>query len=62
MLLKVMLGNQLLFEYFSRTLFETTLVGGYDKVYTVCKNFRNEDVDKTHNPEFTMSEFLLVLC
>lgn len=33
------------------------LVGGYDKVYTVCKNFRNEDVDKTHNPEFTMSEF-----
>lgn len=33
------------------------LVGGYDKVYTVCKNFRNEDVDKTHNPEFTMSEY-----
>ena len=33
------------------------LVGGFDKVYTVCKNFRNEDVDKTHNPEFTMSEF-----
>ncbi|MDD4251427.1 MAG: lysine--tRNA ligase, partial [Candidatus ainarchaeum sp.] len=33
------------------------LVGGFDKVYTVCKNFRNEDVDKTHNPEFTMCEF-----
>ncbi|MDD3083500.1 MAG: lysine--tRNA ligase [Candidatus ainarchaeum sp.] len=33
------------------------LVGGYEKVFTVCKNFRNEDVDKTHNPEFTMSEF-----
>jgi lysyl-tRNA synthetase class 2 len=33
------------------------LVGGYEKVYTVCKNFRNEDVDKTHNPEFTMSEY-----
>ncbi len=33
------------------------LVGGYEKVYTICKNFRNEDVDKTHNPEFTMSEF-----
>jgi lysyl-tRNA synthetase class 2 len=33
------------------------LVGGYEKVYTVGKNFRNEDVDKTHNPEFTMSEF-----
>ena len=35
------------------------LVGGFDKVYTVGKNFRNEDVDKTHNPEFTMSEFYL---
>jgi len=33
------------------------LVGGFEKVYTVCKNFRNEDVDKTHNPEFTMSEY-----
>ena len=33
------------------------LVGGYERVYTICKNFRNEDVDKTHNPEFTMLEF-----
>jgi lysyl-tRNA synthetase class 2 len=33
------------------------LVGGFEKVYSVCKNFRNEDVDKTHNPEFTMSEY-----
>ncbi len=32
------------------------IVGGYEKVYTVCKNFRNEGVDKTHNPEFTMME------
>ena len=32
------------------------IVGGYEKVYTICKNFRNEDVDKTHNPEFTMME------
>ncbi len=32
------------------------LMGGYDMVYTICKNFRNEDVDKTHNPEFTMME------
>ncbi|PIN85695.1 MAG: lysine--tRNA ligase [Candidatus Diapherotrites archaeon CG11_big_fil_rev_8_21_14_0_20_37_9] len=32
------------------------IIGGFDKVYTVCKNFRNEDVDKTHNPEFTMME------
>lgn len=32
------------------------IIGGYEKVYTVCKNFRNEDVDKTHNPEFTTME------
>ncbi|MEM3126565.1 MAG: lysine--tRNA ligase [Candidatus Woesearchaeota archaeon] len=33
------------------------IVGGFEKVFTICKNFRNEDADKTHNPEFTMSEF-----
>jgi lysyl-tRNA synthetase class 2 len=32
------------------------LVGGFEKVFTICKNFRNEGVDKTHNPEFTMME------
>lgn len=32
------------------------LVGGIDRVYTICKNFRNEGIDKWHNPEFTMIE------
>ncbi|MBS3095150.1 lysine--tRNA ligase [Candidatus Woesearchaeota archaeon] len=32
------------------------LVGGFEKVYTISKNFRNEGVDKSHNPEFTMFE------
>jgi len=32
------------------------IVGGIDRVYTVCKNFRNEGIDQTHNPEFTMME------
>jgi lysyl-tRNA synthetase class 2 len=32
------------------------IVGGYEKVYTICKNFRNEGIDKSHNPEFTMLE------
>lgn len=32
------------------------IVGGYEKVYTICKNFRNEGVDHSHNPEFTMLE------
>ncbi len=32
------------------------IVGGFHKVFTICKNFRNEGVDQTHNPEFTMME------
>ncbi|MBI4141288.1 lysine--tRNA ligase [Candidatus Woesearchaeota archaeon] len=32
------------------------IVGGLDKVYEFSKNFRNEDIDKTHNPEFTSVE------
>jgi len=32
------------------------LVGGIDKVFTICKNFRNEGIDRNHNPEFTMME------
>ena len=33
------------------------IVGGYEKVFTICKNFRNEGIDRQHNPEFTMLEF-----
>lgn len=33
------------------------LVGGYNKVYELARNFRNEGIDATHNPEFTMLEF-----
>ena len=32
------------------------LVGGMDAIFEINKNFRNEDVDTTHNPEFTMLE------
>ncbi len=32
------------------------IVGGFEKVYSLGKNFRNEDADTTHNPEFTMME------
>lgn len=32
------------------------IVGGYDKVYEICKNFRNEGMDIKHNPEFTNIE------
>ena len=33
------------------------LVGGMEKVFEVNRNFRNEGIDTTHNPEFTMLEF-----
>lgn len=33
------------------------IVGGFEKVFEVCKDFRNEGMDKQHNPEFTMMEF-----
>lgn len=35
------------------------VVGGFEKVFTIGKNFRNEGIDKFHNPEFTMMEFYL---
>jgi lysyl-tRNA synthetase, class II len=33
------------------------IVGGFEKVYEINRNFRNEGIDRTHNPEFTMLEF-----
>jgi lysyl-tRNA synthetase class 2 len=33
------------------------IVGGFERVYEISKNFRNEGMDKSHNPEFTMLEF-----
>lgn len=33
------------------------IVGGFDKVYEIGKNFRNEGIDHNHNPEFTACEF-----
>src|SRR5712672_2649324 len=32
-------------------------VGGYDRVYEINRNFRNEGISTQHNPEFTMLEF-----
>jgi len=33
------------------------IVGGFERVYEMSKDFRNEGVDRSHNPEFTMLEF-----
>lgn len=33
------------------------LVGGFERVYEITKDFRNEGIDRNHSPEFTMLEF-----
>ncbi len=33
------------------------IAGGFDRVYEIGHDFRNEGMDRTHNPEFTMLEF-----
>jgi len=52
--------NALNQEMFLRISLEISLkkliVGGYDRVFEIGKVFRNEGLDKTHNPEFTMLE------
>lgn len=52
--------NQLGHEFSMRISLELYLkrliVGGFEKVYEIGRNYRNEGADRTHNPEFTMLE------
>ncbi|MEK6860781.1 MAG: lysine--tRNA ligase [Nanoarchaeota archaeon] len=32
------------------------IIGGFERVYEIGRDFRNESIDRTHNPEFTMME------
>jgi len=53
--------NQLKQDLYLRISFELylkrLLVGGMEKVYEIGRDFRNEGVDRTHNPEFTQLEY-----
>lgn len=53
--------NELKQELYLRISFELSLkrliVGGFDAVYEIGRDFRNEGVSVKHNPEFTMMEF-----
>ena len=40
-------------------LFGWIQVGGLDRVYEIGRQFRNEGIDLTHNPEFTTCEFYM---
>lgn len=33
------------------------IIGGYERIFEIARNFRNEGMDQTHQPEFTMIEF-----
>ena len=35
------------------------VIGGFERVYEINRNFRNEGVSTRHNPEFTMLEFYM---
>jgi len=38
------------------------VIGGFEKVYEINRNFRNEGISYKHNPEFTMVEFYQTFC
>ena len=46
----------LLYMMITELYLKKLIVGGFDGVYEFGKNFRNEGMDRTHNPEFTVME------
>ena len=51
------LGMDLYLRIAPELYLKKLLVGGFSKVYELSRNFRNEGIDVTHNPEFTMLEY-----
>jgi lysyl-tRNA synthetase, class II len=51
------LDRQLYLRIATELYLKRLIVGGLERVYEIGKDFRNEGVDSTHNPEFTMLEF-----
>ncbi|MEK6756232.1 MAG: amino acid--tRNA ligase-related protein, partial [Bacteroidota bacterium] len=50
------LGVDLYLRIADELYLKRLIVGGYDGVYEISKDFRNEGMDRAHNPEFTMLE------
>jgi len=50
------LEQQLFLRIAPELYLKRLVVGGFEKVYEFSKNFRNEDIDTHHNPEFSMVE------
>ncbi|NJD10449.1 MAG: lysine--tRNA ligase [Gemmatimonadetes bacterium] len=51
------LDMQLFLRIADELYLKRLIVGGMERVYEISKDFRNEGIDRTHNPEFTMLEF-----
>lgn len=51
------LGRQLFLRIAPELYLKRLLVGGFDRVFEINRNFRNEGISTQHNPEFTMLEF-----
>jgi lysyl-tRNA synthetase class 2 len=51
------LGRTLYLRIATELYLKRLIVGGLERVYEIGKDFRNEGVDPTHNPEFTMLEW-----
>lgn len=52
-----MLDMQMYLRISDELYLKRMLVAGFPKVYEIARDFRNEGIDTTHNPEFTMVEF-----
>ncbi|MCC7019421.1 MAG: lysine--tRNA ligase [Ardenticatenales bacterium] len=50
------LGQTMYLRIADELYLKRCLVGGLERVYEICKDFRNEGIDRTHMPEFTMME------
>ncbi|MFQ5894308.1 MAG: lysine--tRNA ligase [Nitrospinota bacterium] len=53
------LGLELYLRVAPELYLKRLLVGGFDRVYEISRNFRNEGLSNQHNPEFTMLEFYM---
>lgn len=49
-------GDEMYLRIAKELYHKRMVVGGFEKLFEIGKDFRNEDIDTTHNPEFTMME------
>lgn len=50
------LGYDFFLKISDELYLKRAVIGGFEKVYEIDKDFRNEGIDRSHNPEFTMME------